>query len=150
MVNKSPHGLYFHMRIQQLESLKNVNWVLRYLEGIESYIRLHSLFLLLVGGGGGRGQRIFLKWTKVLKTPPTTSYRFFDNPTSLPKEKIDNLPHPVLTKKVKTNMGYMMKWWQPSKLKSLLGRNLATSSSGLGGLLYKSSRQLQNFRGHGD
>ena len=52
-----PHGLYFHMHIQQLESLKHVNWVLRYLEGIESYIRLHSLFLLLVGGGGGGGGR---------------------------------------------------------------------------------------------
>ena len=39
---------------------------------------------------------------------------------------------------------------QPSKLKFLLGRHLATNSFGLGRLFYKSSRQLQNFRCHGD
>ena len=39
---------------------------------------------------------------------------------------------------------------QPSKLKLLLGRHLATKSFGLGRLFYKSSRQLQNFRRHGD
>ena len=39
---------------------------------------------------------------------------------------------------------------QPSKLKFLLGRHLATNSFGLGGPFYKSSRQLQNFRRHGD
>ena len=39
---------------------------------------------------------------------------------------------------------------QPSKLKFLLGRHLATKSFGLGRLFYKSSRQLQNFRHHGD
>ena len=38
---------------------------------------------------------------------------------------------------------------QPSKLKFLLGRHLATNSFGLGRLFYKSSRQLQNFRHHG-
>ena len=37
---------------------------------------------------------------------------------------------------------------QPSKLKFLLGRHLATNSFGLGRPLYKSSRQLQNFRCH--
>ena len=40
--------------------------------------------------------------------------------------------------------------FQPSKLKFLLGRHLATNSFGLGRLFYKSSRQLQNFRRHGD
>ena len=39
---------------------------------------------------------------------------------------------------------------QPSKLKFLLGRHLATNSFGLGRLFYKSIRQLQNFRRHGD
>ena len=39
---------------------------------------------------------------------------------------------------------------QPSKLKFLLVRHLATKSFGLGRLFYKSSRQLQNFRRHGD
>ena len=39
---------------------------------------------------------------------------------------------------------------QPSKLKFLPGRHLATNSFGLGRLFYKSSRQLQNFRRHGD
>ena len=39
---------------------------------------------------------------------------------------------------------------QPSKLKLLLGHHLATNSFGLGRLFYKSSRQLQNFRRHGD
>ena len=39
---------------------------------------------------------------------------------------------------------------QPSKLKFLLGRHLATNSFGLGELLYKSSRHLQNFRHQGD
>ena len=39
---------------------------------------------------------------------------------------------------------------QPSKLKFLLGRHLATNSFGLGRLINKSSRQLQNFRRHGD
>ena len=39
---------------------------------------------------------------------------------------------------------------QPSKLKFLLGRHLATNSFGLGRLFYKSSRQLQNFRCYGD
>ena len=38
---------------------------------------------------------------------------------------------------------------QPSKLKFLLGRHLATNSFGLGRLFYKSSCQLQNFRCHG-
>ena len=37
---------------------------------------------------------------------------------------------------------------QPSKLKFLLGRHLATNSFGLGRPLYKSSHQLQNFRCH--
>ena len=40
--------------------------------------------------------------------------------------------------------------YQPSKLKFLLGRHLATNSFGLGRLFYKSSRQLQNIRRHGD
>ena len=44
--------------------------------------------------------------------------------------------------------GFLVK--QPSKLKFLLGRHLATNSFGLGRLFYKSSRQLQNFRRHGD
>ena len=39
---------------------------------------------------------------------------------------------------------------QPSKLTFLLGRHLATNSFGLGRPYYKSSRQLQNFRRHGD
>ena len=39
---------------------------------------------------------------------------------------------------------------QPSKLKFLRGRHLATNSLGLGRLFYKSRRQLQNFRSHGD
>ena len=39
---------------------------------------------------------------------------------------------------------------QPSKLKFLLGRHLATKSFGLGRLFYKSSCQLQNFRRHGN
>ena len=39
---------------------------------------------------------------------------------------------------------------QPSKKKFLLGRHLATKSFGLGRLFYKSSRQLKNFRHHGD
>ena len=39
---------------------------------------------------------------------------------------------------------------QPSKLQFLHGRHLATNSLGLGRLFYKSSRQLQNFRRHGD
>ena len=39
---------------------------------------------------------------------------------------------------------------QPSKLKFLRGRHLVTNSLGLGRLFYKSSRQLQNFRRHGD
>ena len=39
---------------------------------------------------------------------------------------------------------------QPPKLKFLLGHHLATKSFGLGRLFYKSSRQLQNFRRHGD
>ena len=39
---------------------------------------------------------------------------------------------------------------QPSKLKFLLGRHLATNSFGLGRLFYKSSCQIQNFRRHGD
>ena len=38
----------------------------------------------------------------------------------------------------------------PSKLKFLLGHHLATNSFGLGRLFDKSSRQLQNFRRHGD
>ena len=37
---------------------------------------------------------------------------------------------------------------QPSKLKFLLGRHLATNSFGLGSFFYKSSRQFQNFRCH--
>ena len=37
---------------------------------------------------------------------------------------------------------------QPSKLKFLLGRHLATNSFCLGKLFYKSSCQLQNFRQH--
>ena len=37
---------------------------------------------------------------------------------------------------------------QPSKLKFLLGRHLATNSFSLGRPLYKSSHQLQNFRCH--
>ena len=40
--------------------------------------------------------------------------------------------------------------WQPSTLKFLPCRHLATNSFGLGRLFYKSSRQLQNFRSHGD
>ena len=40
--------------------------------------------------------------------------------------------------------------YQPSKLKFLLGCHLATNSFGLGRLFYKSSRQLQNFRCHGN
>ena len=39
---------------------------------------------------------------------------------------------------------------QPSKLKFLLSRHLATNSFGLGRLFYKSIHQLQNFRHHGD
>ena len=39
---------------------------------------------------------------------------------------------------------------QPSKLKFLLGRHLATNSFGLGRLFNKSSRQLQFFKCHGD
>ena len=39
---------------------------------------------------------------------------------------------------------------QPSKLKSLLGHHLATNPFGLGRLFYKSIRQLQNLRRHGD
>ena len=39
---------------------------------------------------------------------------------------------------------------QPSKLTFLLGRHLATNSFGLGRLFYKTSRQVQNFRRHGD
>ena len=39
---------------------------------------------------------------------------------------------------------------QPSRLKFLLGRYLATNSFGLGRLFYKSSCQLQNFRRHSD
>ena len=39
---------------------------------------------------------------------------------------------------------------QLSKLKFLLGCHLAANSFGLGKLLYKASRQLQNFRCHGD
>ena len=39
---------------------------------------------------------------------------------------------------------------QPSKLKFLLGCHLASNSFGLWRLFYKSSRQLPNFRGHGD
>ena len=39
---------------------------------------------------------------------------------------------------------------QPSKLKFWLICHLATNSFGLGRLFYKSSRQLQNFRRHGD
>ena len=39
---------------------------------------------------------------------------------------------------------------QQSKLKFLPGGHLATNSSGLGRLFYKSSCQLQNFRRHGD
>ena len=39
---------------------------------------------------------------------------------------------------------------QPSKLTFLLGHHLATNSLGLGRPFYKSSRQLQHFRRHGD
>ena len=39
---------------------------------------------------------------------------------------------------------------QHSKLKFLLDCHLATYSFGLGRLFYKSSRQLQNFRRHGN
>ena len=39
---------------------------------------------------------------------------------------------------------------QPSKLKFLPGGHLATNSSGLGRLFYKSSCRLQNFRRHGN
>ena len=39
---------------------------------------------------------------------------------------------------------------QPSKLKFLLGCHLATNSFGLGRLFYQASRQLQNFRCHGN
>ena len=39
---------------------------------------------------------------------------------------------------------------QPSRLKFLLGRHLATNSFGLGRLFYKSSCKLQNFRHQGD
>ena len=39
---------------------------------------------------------------------------------------------------------------QPSKLKFFLGHHLATNSFGSGRLFYKSSRQLQNLRPHGD
>lgn len=39
-------------------------------------------------------------------------------------------------------------WGQPSKLKFLLGCDLATNSLGLGRLIYKSSCQLQNSRCH--
>ena len=39
---------------------------------------------------------------------------------------------------------------QPSKLKFLPSRHLVTTSVGLERLFYKSSRQLQNFRPHGD
>ena len=41
-------------------------------------------------------------------------------------------------------------YFQPSKLKFLLDRHLATYSFGLGRLFYKSSHQLQNFRRRGD
>ena len=39
---------------------------------------------------------------------------------------------------------------QPSKLKFLLGRHLATTSFGSGKLFYKSVRRLQTFRCHSD
>ena len=51
----------------------------------------------------------------------------------------------------KHRAGALSTWaTQPSRLKFLLGHHLATNSFGLGRLFYKSSRQLQNFRRHGD
>ena len=55
--------------------------------------------------------------------------------------------HNIITYWVHPRKGTSM---QPSKLKLLLGHHLATNSFGLGRLFYKSSRQLQNFRRHGD
>ena len=50
----------------------------------------------------------------------------------------------------KSTSGYKNLPLQPSKLKFLLGRHLATNSFGLGKLFYKSSHQLQNVRHYGD
>ena len=55
--------------------------------------------------------------------------------------------HNIITYWVHPGKGTCM---QPSKLKLLLAHHLATNSFGLGRLFYKSSRQLQNFRRHGD
>ena len=55
--------------------------------------------------------------------------------------------HNIITYSVHPGKGTCM---QPSKLKLLLCHHLATNSFGLGRLFYKSSRQLQNFRRHGD
>ena len=45
--------------------------------------------------------------------------------------------------------GWRNKHLQPSKLKFWLRRHLTTDSFSLGRLLFKSNRQLQNFRHHG-
>ena len=51
----------------------------------------------------------------------------------------------------KHRAGALSTWaTQPFRLKFSLGHHLATNSFGLGRLFYKSSRQLQNFRRHGD
>ena len=55
--------------------------------------------------------------------------------------------HNIITYRVHPGKGTCI---QPSKLKLLLGHYLATNSFGLGRLFYESSRQLQNFRRHGD
>ena len=55
--------------------------------------------------------------------------------------------HNIITYSVHPGKGTCM---QPSKLKLLLCHHLATNSFGLGRRFYKSSRQLQNFRRHGD
>ena len=66
--------------------------------------------------------------------------------------RVKALGHSILVTKAK---GTFVQVWarnvlQPSKLKFLLGRHMATNSFGVGRLFYKSSRQLQKFSRHGD
>ena len=74
-----------------------------------------------------------------------------DNENEAKQDKTFFLPLSLSRTRVSTKLLRPFSlYFQPSKLKFLLDRHLATHSFGLGRLFYKSSHQLQNFRRRGD
>ena len=74
-----------------------------------------------------------------------------DNENEAKQDKTFFLPLSLSRTRVSTKLLQPFSlYFQPSKLKFLLDRHLATYSFGLGRLFYKSSHQLQNFRQSGD